>query len=44
MVVNQLDQHVVRGTVTGVDHGGNLLLLTDQGTVEPVSSGEVRLA
>lgn len=44
MVVNQLDERVMRGTVTGVDLDGRLLLLTDEGAMEPVSSGEVRLA
>ncbi|MDO4501987.1 MAG: biotin--[acetyl-CoA-carboxylase] ligase [Coriobacteriia bacterium] len=44
MVMDQLDQSVVSGMVQGVDADGRLLLLTDAGVVEPVSSGVVQLA
>lgn len=44
LVVNQLDESVVCGVVDGVDSQGRLLVRTDSGLVEPMASGEVRLA
>ncbi|MDO4183545.1 MAG: biotin--[acetyl-CoA-carboxylase] ligase [Coriobacteriia bacterium] len=43
-VVNQVDECLVAGVVEGVDAQARLLLRTEYGTTEAVSSGEVRLA